>query len=70
MLNQITMKAARVNAGLTQKEMANLLHRTNNTVMAWEKGHKMPRADEFQRYCEICGVETSDVLLPKVLEKN
>ena len=70
MLNQISMKAARVNAGLTQKQMAELMHRTNNTVMAWERGYKMPRADEFKRYCEICGVETADVLLPEVLEKN
>ena len=70
MLDQITMKAARVNAGLTQKQMADRMHRNNNTVMAWERGHKMPRADEFKKYCEICGVETSDVLLPEVLEKN
>jgi len=65
---KISMKAARVNAGLTQKQMGELLNRNNNTVMAWERGHKIPRADEFQKYCEICGVETSDVLLPEVLE--
>ena len=70
MLNQITMKAARVNRGLTQAEMAKRMGRSQNTVMAWERGDKMPKADEFQRYCSICGCDITDVLLPEVLEKN
>ena len=35
------MIAARVDAGISQKEMAKLVDRSNNTVLAWEKGNNI-----------------------------
>lgn len=70
MLNGISLRAARVNAGLSQKEMAKRMDRSQNTVCAWERGDKIPRVDELNLYCSICGCETSDIILPALLEKS
>lgn len=34
---QITLKAARINAGLTAKEVANMVHKHYQTILAYEK---------------------------------
>jgi transcriptional regulator with XRE-family HTH domain len=38
MMPKITLKAARVNAGLTQEETAHRLGRTKQTIVNWETG--------------------------------
>ena len=35
---QITLKAARVNAGLTQTDVAKAIGKSKSTVLKWEKG--------------------------------
>lgn len=42
MNNKISMKAARVNAGMTQKEAALKLGVTKDTVGNWERGRSFP----------------------------
>ena len=34
----VTLKAARVNAGLTQDEVAKRVHKTKQTIVNWETG--------------------------------
>jgi transcriptional regulator with XRE-family HTH domain len=58
---KISMKAARVNANLTQKQMADLMDKSQSTVMFWEQGKKVPRVDELQQFCAICGCDPSDI---------
>jgi len=41
-LIKITPAAARVNAGLTQRQVAEHLHVTQATLIAWEKGTSEP----------------------------
>ena len=60
-LDKITMKAARVNAGIRQTDMAERLGKSDNTICAWEKGRKSPRVDEFEAYCRECGIEPEKV---------
>lgn len=60
-MEKITMTAARVNAGLKQTEMAKRLDKSVNTIIAWEKGRKVPRMDEFEAYCKECGMNPEDV---------
>ena len=60
-LDKISMKAARVNAGLTQVEMAERIGKSDATILAWEKGRKSPRVDEFEAYCRACGIEPEKV---------
>lgn len=64
MIEAITMKAARVNAGISQGEMAKRLGKSQNTVLAWELGRKAPRVDELQAYCDECGCSIADIILP------
>lgn len=35
---KISLKAARVNAGLTQDDVAREMHRTKQTIVNWESG--------------------------------
>lgn len=39
---KISMAAARVNAGLTQKELAKACGVTESTIINWEKGQSFP----------------------------
>lgn len=64
MLDRISMKAARVNANISQGEMAKRLGKSQNTVLAWELGRKAPRMDELQAYCRECGCSIADINLP------
>ena len=46
---QITLAAARVNAGLTQEDVAKDLHVSKNTIVAWEKGTTQPTITQAKR---------------------
>lgn len=59
---QISLKAARVNAGLTQKEAADRLGVDVSTVISWENGKTSPKAVQLQRLCEVYGVDSVDFL--------
>ena len=61
----ISLKAARVNAGLTQKQLGDELGVSHVTIWKWESGKTEPKLTQFQRFCEVCGVSTSDIFLPK-----
>lgn len=49
---KITLEAARVNAGYTQKEAAKLLRISNKTLQNWESGKSYPNADKIAEICE------------------
>ena len=53
---RITLKAARVNAGLTQKEAAEKLNVSNKTLCSWENGLSVPKADKIDSICSLYGV--------------
>ena len=50
---QITLEAARVNAGYSQKEAARLLKVSNCTLLRWEKGISMPKANQVAQICDL-----------------
>lgn len=52
-MSQITLKAARVNAGYTQKEAAIILGVSNTTLVSWEKGTSMPKANHIDAICNL-----------------
>lgn len=43
----ISLAAARVNAGLTQKELANACEVSESTVVSWESGKTKPSAKKL-----------------------
>ena len=53
---KITIRAARVNAGLSQKEAADHLGISSKTLGNWEKGVTFPPADKVSGICELYGV--------------
>lgn len=52
-MGKITLKAARVNAGLTQKEAAAELKVSNKTLANWENGKAVPKADKIDMICNL-----------------
>jgi transcriptional regulator with XRE-family HTH domain len=53
---KITIKAARTNVGLSQKEAADRLGISNKTLGNWENGITYPPADKIPAICELYGV--------------
>lgn len=58
---RITLKAARVNKGLTQQEVANHLNVTKKTVCSWEKGKTLPRFEKIEPLCSLYGLTYEDI---------
>ncbi len=61
---KITLEAARVNAGLTQDQVAEKMQLTRATIIAWEKGRKILKIWELDALCEIYGLTRDDIFLP------
>ena len=59
---QITLKAARVNAGLTQKAAADALNVSNKTLCAWEKGERVPKVNKIDALCDLYKVSYDDLI--------
>lgn len=57
MENKLTLKAARVNAGLTQKELAKLMGKSETTIINWENSNgDAIKLGDFKRLCAILKV--------------
>lgn len=53
---KITLRAARINVGLQQKEAADRLGISNKTLGNWENGICFPPADMIPKICELYGM--------------
>lgn len=63
---EITLKAARVNAGLTQRQAATKIGVTKDTIGNWERGKSFPDAMNIKEIETVYGVGYSDIIfLPK-----
>lgn len=58
---QISLESARVNAGLTQKEVAMLMGVDRTTVIRWEKAKKIPNYDEAKRLEKIYKIPLDNI---------
>ena len=58
---RITLKAARINKGLTQADVAKALNVTKKTVGSWEKGKTMPKIDKIEHLCSLFGCSYDDI---------
>ena len=61
----ISLKAARVNAGLTQAMLAEKLNVSETTIWKWENGKSEPKLSQFAKICEAVGLSMSDIFLPE-----
>ncbi len=53
------LKQARLNKGLTQKELAKLLNVSPAAYSLWEKGEREPRFEVLEKLCKILNVDIS-----------
>lgn len=53
---KMTLEAARVNAGYTQKTAAERLGISNSTLCSWENGKSFPKADQIEKICGLYGI--------------
>ena len=69
---QITLAAARVNAGLRQIDVAKALDVSKSVVINWERGVTQPSIGQFQKLCDLYGVAPDDLKIwqRKVVKAN
>ena len=66
---QITLAAARVNAGFTQKEAATRIGVDRSTVFNWEKGRTSPTYGQLKLLCGLYNMPIDNIFLPATLPK-
>ena len=60
-MSQITLAAARVNARLSQKYVADVLGVSTSTVRNWENGSTFPKQPMIEKMCELYGVTYNQI---------
>ncbi len=58
----MTLKAARVNKGLTQKQAAALIGCAEDTLGNWERGVSFPDVPQLKRLEKVYGVPYSELI--------
>lgn len=61
---QISLAAARVNAGLTQEDVAKSLNVGKQTVVSWEKGNSEPKISQAKQLSELYHMPLDYIFLP------
>lgn len=59
---KMTLKAARVNVDMSQKDAASALGISNKTLGNWESGASFPKADQIVSICDLYGVSYDDLI--------
>lgn len=62
---QISLAAARVNAGLTQEEVAKALNVGKQTIVSWEKGKSEPKMSQSRELSELYNMPLDNIFLPQ-----
>ena len=61
---QISLAAARVNAGLTQKEVAKIMQVSSNAIINWENGKSEPSLATLEMLSDIYKIPKDNIFLP------
>ncbi len=67
---KITLAAARVNAGMTQDDVAKEMHTTRQTIANWEKGKVVPKIPEIEMLSRIYNMPQDYIFLPYYSTKS
>lgn len=62
---QISLAAARVNANLTQEEVAREMHISKQTLVKWEKGISEPKMSQSRKLSELYRMPLDHIFLPQ-----
>ena len=60
---QISLAAARVNAGMTQEEVAEKMRISKQTIVNWEKGRVIPSFATVQALSSLYGIPMDKIFL-------
>lgn len=63
---KISLAAARVNAEMTQADVAKILQIAPNTLVNWEKGRTSPTVDQLQKLCGIYKLPFDALFIPEI----
>ena len=66
---QITLTAARVNAGFSLDEVAKKMQKTKGTIINWEKGRTPMKISDFDELCNLYKISKDYIILPSTLQK-
>lgn len=58
---RISLEAARVNAGLLQKDVCQRIGISVATLVSWEKGNTMPSVNKAQELASLYGMCLDDI---------
>lgn len=67
---KISIKGARVERNMTQKQVADRIGVRKETISNWETGKTAPTVPQLMRLCEIYEVNISDIFLHDKLAKS
>lgn len=62
---QISLAAARVNAGYTQETAAKMMKVSKQTIVNWEKGKSEPQMSQCRELSNIYGIPLDNIFLPQ-----
>lgn len=62
---KISLRAARVNAGFTQADVAKKLRKNKQTIVNWENGKTEIDKANFYSLCHIYNCKLDDIFLPQ-----
>ena len=62
---QISLAAARVNAKLTQEDVAKRMKIGKRTIINWEKGVSAPSFADLKMLSDIYGIPHDNIFLPQ-----
>lgn len=61
---KICMAAARVNARMTQEEVAAAMRVSKATIVNWENGKVIPKPAQFKMYCDVVKAPEDIISMP------
>lgn len=61
---QISLAAARVNAGMTQNAVAKAMRVGKQTIVNWEKGKSEPKMSQCRELSLLYGIPLDNIFLP------
>lgn len=61
---QLSLEALRINAGMTQQDVADRLGVSRQTVMQWEKGNVKPKELVIYALAKLYDVELNSIRVP------
>ena len=61
---RISLAAARVNAGMTQEDVAMKMALNKQTIVNWEKGRIIPKPAQLQMLSSLYNIPLDNIFLP------